>query len=105
MFEKQNPARAGNAAGSRGSSVFADANPIGQSAPNRKPAAGSLHLVPKPPPRRRPPAYTARISVMACNVPHGRSRAFSLSPEALERLIEAAEELEKREAVVQRPRG
>jgi hypothetical protein len=58
------------------------------------PSVKHLRLVAKPPPRR-PPPYMARISVMACNMLHGRSRNFALSREALERLIAAAEELER----------
>jgi hypothetical protein len=33
---------------------------------------------------------------MAANQPHARSRAFALSPEALDRLLAVAEELERR---------
>jgi hypothetical protein len=50
------------------------------------------------PPPRRHPAYRAQITVRAGSAPHGRSRPFALSHDALERLLATAEELERRTA-------
>jgi hypothetical protein len=84
MFEKQNPARTGGAAGPGGSDVFGDILPI-----SRHPSFVQSPQRHRPVPRGV--SYEARISVM----PLGRTRAFALTPEALERLIETAEALER----------
>jgi hypothetical protein len=45
---------------------------------------------------RRRPGLTVQISVRAANQPHGRSRPFSLSTDALARLLDTAARLERR---------
>jgi hypothetical protein len=51
------------------------------------------------PPRRRHPAYTAQIAVRTGDAPHGRSRPFALSLDALDRLLATAEELERADKI------
>jgi hypothetical protein len=45
---------------------------------------------------RRRPVLTVQIGVRAANEPHGRSRPFSLSHDALDRLLDTAARLERR---------
>ena len=54
-----------------------------------------LHLVEPLPPQARH-RYETRIVVSSARMPYGRSRAFHLTPNKLDELIEIAERLEAR---------
>src|ERR1700720_195762 len=79
------------------SSFDSDDNPniAPAAAPAQAPRAAVIsaaHRFRRPPPRR--PAITVQISVRAANQPHGRSRPFSLSADALNRLLDTIAQLE-----------
>jgi hypothetical protein len=81
------------------SSFEGDDNPniAPTAAPTQAPRAAVIpaaHRFRRPPPRR--PALTIQISVRQANQPHGRSRPFSLSHDAFDRLLDTAARLERR---------
>jgi hypothetical protein len=53
---------------------------------------GAAHRFRRPPPRC--PTITVQIGASAANQPHGRSQPFSLSADALDRLLDTAVQLE-----------